>query len=239
MAGCTSEKSKDFEEYYASIRSSRFFSGVSEEELEAMLHCLDVKVEKFSKGSCILRAGDTVESIGLVMNGSVLVVQEDAWGNRNILSKFSKGQAFASAVACSPGALLDFSVMAEDDAIVMFLNVKRILTVCSSACSHHSRVVRNLLGELANKNLELNKKLGHMNHRTTRRKLLSYLSAESRRNNSREFDIPFTRQQLADYLAVDRSGLSLELGKMRDEGILDFHRNHFRLLSPDSDALWQ
>lgn len=121
------------------------------------------------------------------------------------------------------------SVMAETPVTVLLLDVKRVLTVCSAACSHHSRIIRNLLGELADKNLRFGEKLTHMGQRSTRAKLMSYLSAEAQRLGCYEFDIPFSRQQLADYLAVERSGLSLELGKMRSEGLLDFHRNHFIL----------
>ena len=111
----------------------------------------------------------------------------------------------------------------------MFLNVKRVLNVCPSACEHHSRIIRNLLGELAEKNLRFGEKLTHMGQRTTRAKLMSYFSAEAQRLGTYEFDIPFSRQQLADYLAVERSGLSQELGKMCSEGLLDFHKNHFIL----------
>ena len=121
------------------------------------------------------------------------------------------------------------SVVAETPVDVVFLNVKRVLNVCSSACAHHNRVVQNLLGELAVKNLRLGEKLTHMGQRTTRAKLMSYLSAEAQRLGKYEFDIPFSRQQLADYLAVERSGLSLELGKMKKDGLLDFHKNHFIL----------
>ena len=109
------------------------------------------------------------------------------------------------------------------------MNVKRILQVCPSACAHHSRIIRNLLGELAGKNLRFGEKLTHMGQRTTRAKLLSYFSAEAQRHGAYEFDIPFSRQQLADYLGVERSGLSLELGKMRSEGLLAFRKNHFVL----------
>ena len=107
--------------------------------------------------------------------------------------------------------------------------------MCPSACSHHSRIIRNLLDELAEKNLRLNEKLTHMAQRTTRAKLMSYFSAEAQRRSVYEFDIPFSRQQLADYLGVDRSGLSVELGKMRDEGLLDFHKSHFLLKTPETD----
>ena len=186
-------------------------------------------IRRRGKGVFVLRAGDTADSIGLVLSGTVLVIQEDIWGNRNILSKAGLGQTFAAAYACAIGSRLNVSVIAETPVTVMFLNVKRILNVCPSACSHHSRIIRNLLGELAEKNLRLNEKLTHMGQRTTRSKIMSYLSAEAQRLGKYEFDVPFSRQQLADYLGVERSGLSLELGKMRSEGLLDFRKSHFVL----------
>ena len=216
-------------EFFPILRSSSLFSGVSEEELAAMLSCLDTRMEAFPKEAFVLRTGDTVESIGIVLSGSVLVIQEDIWGNRNILSKAGPAQTFAAAFACAPGSVLNVSVIADTPTTVLFLNVKRILHVCPSACSHHSRIIRNLLTDLAEKNLRFSEKLTHMGQRTTRAKLMSYFSAEAQRLGTYEFDIPFSRQQLADYLAVERSGLSLELGKMRDEGLLDFHKNHFVL----------
>ena len=216
-------------EFFPIIHSSQLFSGVSKDELPAVLSCLEAKKVSFPKDAFLLCTGDTAESIGLVLSGSVLIIQEDIWGNCNILSKLGAGETFAAAFACAPGAVLNVSVAAGTDAEVMFLNVKRILTVCSNACGHHGKILRNLLGELAEKNLRLNKKLSHMGQRTTRAKLMSYLSAEAQRLGKHEFDIPFSRQQLADYLAVERSGLSLELGKMRTEGLLDFHKNHFVL----------
>ncbi len=211
------------------ILSAQLFSGISAEELTSMLSCLKAEKRDFPKEGFVLHAGDTADSIGLVLAGSVLIIQEDIWGNRNILSKAGPGQAFAAAYACVPGSMLNMSVIAETPVTVMFLNVNRILNVCPSACSHHSRVIRNLLGELADKNLRFNEKLTHMGQRTTRSKIMSYLSAEAQRLGAYEFDIPFSRQQLADYLGVERSGLSLELGKMRSEELIDFHKSHFIL----------
>ena len=209
------------------IRSSQLFSGISEDELTDMLSCLKAEKRTFPKETFLLRAGDTAESIGLVLSGSVLIIQEDIWGNRNILSKAGPGQTFAAAFACAPGSVLNVSVLAQTPVTAIFLNVKRILNICPSYCAHHSRIVRNLLGELAEKNLRFGEKLTHMGQRTTRAKLMSYFSAEAKRLGKYEFDIPFSRQQLADYLAVERSGLSLELGKMKKDGLLDFHKNHF------------
>ena len=194
-----------------------------------MLYCLDTRKESFPKDAFLLRVGDTIESIGLVLSGSIFIIQEDIWGNRNIISKAGPGQVFAAAYACAPGSVLDVSVVAETPVTAMFLNVKRILNVCSSACTHHSRIIRNLLGELAEKNLRFSEKLTHVGQRTTRAKLMSYFSAEAQRLGKYEFDIPFSRQQLADYLGVERSGLSLELGKMKKDGLLDFYKSHFVL----------
>ena len=216
-------------DYLSVIRSARLFSGISEEELTPMLTCLTAEKKDFTKETFVLRTGDTADAIGLVLSGTVLIMQEDIWGNRNILSKAGLGQTFAAAYACAIGSRLNVSVIAETPVTVMFLNVKRILNVCPSACSHHSRIIRNLLGELAEKNLRFNEKLTHMGQRTTRSKIMSYLSAEAQRLGKYEFDVPFSRQQLADYLGVERSGLSLELGKMRSEGLLDFRKSHFVL----------
>ena len=211
------------------IRASRLFSGVSEQELEAMLACLRPETKDYPKDAFVLRAGDTAEAVGLVLSGTILMLQEDVWGNRNILSKAGPGQIFAAAYACAPGSVLNVSALAETPVTVLFLNVGRVLTLCPAACAHHSRIIRNLLGELAGKNLRLGEKLTHMGQRTTRAKIMSYLSAEAQRLGTYELDIPFSRQQLADYLGVERSGLSLELGKMKQDGLLEFHKNHFEL----------
>ncbi len=209
--------------------ASQLFSGISENDLASMLSCLNARKDDFPKDAFVLHAGDTIESVSLVLSGSVLIIQEDIWGNRNIISKAGPGQTFATVFACASGPRLNVSVIAETPVSIMFLNIKRILNMCPSACSHHSRVIRNLLNELAEKNLRFSEKITHMGQRSTRAKIMSYLSAEAQRLGKLEFDIPFSRQQLADYLAVERSGLSSELGKMQRDGLLDFHKNHFSL----------
>lgn len=213
------------------LRTSGIFSGISEEETEKMLHCLEVRPETFQKDEYILRAGDRVEAFGVVITGKVMIIQEDFWGNRNILAAVGAGHCFAETFACSPGAVLNVSVIAETNVQVLFLNVKRILTTCPSTCSHHNRMIRNLLSELAEKNLRLNEKITHLGQRSRRAKILSYLSAEAQRHGRAEFDIAFSRQQLADYLSVDRSGLSMELSRMQEEGLLEYRKNHFVLKS--------
>ncbi len=209
------------------IKSCPLFSGIGEEELEAMLKCLDAKTRSYPEASYIIERGENVRSIGLMLEGSALLVQDDIWGNRNIVSRIQKGDTFGTAYACSGGTPSNVSITAESDATVMYLSVSRILTVCSRACSHHNRLLKNLMMDTAGKNLRFADKLMHIGQRTTRARIMSYLSSEARRMKSLEFDIPFSRQQLADYLSVERSGLSIELGKLKKEGVIDCRKNHF------------
>ena len=222
-------------EFYQIIKTSSLFEGITDQELDSMLSCLGAKTETYQKNSFILRTGDIADSIGLVLCGSILIIQEDYWGNRNIISKVGPGESFASSFACAY-LPLNVSAIADSPTMVMYLNVKRILNVCSNTCTYHNKILRNLLGELASKNIKLGEKVMHTSQRTTRAKLMSYLSAEAQRVGKYEFDIPYSRQQLADYLSVERSGLSLELSKMKDEGLLDYKKNHFRLLKTFKDV---
>lgn len=222
-------------EYLNIIMSSSLFQGIGEGEIEAVLSCLAAKTKEYKKGEFIFRNGDSVEAVGLLLSGNALIVQEDYWGNRNLISHISPAQLFAETFACSAGAVLNVSVEAASACEIMFLDIKRILSTCPSACSFHTRIIRNLLSDLANKNLRLNEKLSHMGKRSTKEKLLSYLSAQAIKSCSNEFDIPLNRQQLADYLSVDRSAMSNELCSLRDEGILSFEKNHFELYRLEVD----
>lgn len=219
--------------YWNIIRRARLFDGIDDGNLERLLECLTAKTVNFPKAAGVFHVGDQAKYIGLLLEGVLSIQQEDFWGNRTIVTKVVPGQLFAESFACTPGAMLNVDVFAETAAIVLFLDVQRLMTLCNSACDFHNRVMRNLLFDMAGKNLRFNEKLTHMAQRTTREKLLSYLSAESLRQKSSVFDIAYTRQQLADYLAVDRSAMSNELGKLRDDGILSFRKNHFQLYRPD------
>lgn len=217
---------------WSELKRSKLFSGIDEKELGAMISCLSAEKRKYKRGEYILRYGDPVGVIGLVTTGSVDVIKEDYWGNRNIVAVILPGQTFAESYACAGDVPLGVSVQAAQDSEMLFMNIQRILTTCSSACAFHARLIRNLVSLLAQKNLMMNEKLTYLAQRNTREKLLSYLSAESMRQHSSGFSIPFDRQQLADYLSVDRSAMSNELSKMRKEGILQYEKNHFLLLQP-------
>lgn len=217
------------EKYLFLLKNSSFFSGMTEEEILSVLHCVDAKVISKRNGEYVFRAGESTAVMGLVLSGAVLVIQEDLWGRRNIMSKVEEGGLLAEAFAATPGSVLNVSVEADKDSRILLLNIRRLLTVCPSACSHHNRLVRNLVSVLAGKVLQFNDKITHMSKRSTREKLLSYLSSESLRQGRLSFDIPYDRQQLADYLCVDRAAMSAELSKLQKEGKLKTNRNHFEL----------
>ena len=218
------------QKYLPILRSCPFFNGMRDEEILSILHCVQASTTTRPRGSYILRAGDTTEVMGLVLSGSVLILQEDLWGHRNILSKCTAGDFFGEPYAATSGTVLNVNVVAEDDCTLLFLNVKRLLTSCPTACDHHQKLIRNLVSVLANRLLVFNDKITHVSKRSTREKLLSYLSSESVRQASLSFDIPFDRQQLADYLCVDRAAMSVELSKLQKEGILKTKRRHFELI---------
>lgn len=218
--------------YLPILQTSTLFSGISADELISLMDCLSPRTRNYSRDDMVLQSGRGVDALSMVISGSVLVLEEDFWGNRNIVAHIGPGQVFAETYACLPGVALTVSAVAAEDTEVLFLNVQRLLITCASSCAFHDRVIRNLLSTLAQKNLYLNQKLGHMARRSTREKLLSYLSAQALKQASSAFDIPFNRQQLSDYLAVDRSAMSSELGKMQKEGLLHYSRNHFVLTEP-------
>ena len=215
--------------YLPILRNSPFFKGLTDQEILSILHCVNAATVFKERDSYIFRAGDATEVMGLVVSGGVLIIQEDLWGHRNILSKCHAGDFFGEPYAASPGAILNISVVADEDCEIIFLNVQRLLVSCPTACEHHQKLIRNLVSVLANKILIFNDKITHVGKRTTREKLLSYLSAESTRHSSLSFDIPFDRQQLADYLCIDRAAMSTEISRLQKEGLLKTNRNHFEL----------
>ena len=212
----------------ADWKSGPLFAGISEEGVDQVLACLSARPRHFDKQAMLIRAGDA-PVMGIVLAGSVHILQEDFWGNRSLLGRAGPGDLFAEAFACAGVLRLPVSVEACEPTDVLLLDAGRLSAVCPAACPHHVQMIRNLLRLMAEKNVGLARKVEHMARRTTRDKLLSYLSAEARRSGGSAFSIPFNRQQLADYLAVDRSAMCSELSRLRDEGLLDFHRSAFVL----------
>lgn len=212
---------------------SPLLRGIQADELSHMLSCLSAREESFARGEYIFSSGDCTQYAGMVISGAADIIREDFWGNRSILDRVLPGELFGEVYSLTENEPLAVSVVAADHTEVMFLDMGRVMNPCSHICGFHMRLIANLLSIVSGKNLMLTRKIDHISRRTTRQKLLAYLSFQAQRSGSAEFDIPFNRQQLADYLAVDRSAMSLELGRMKRDGLIECRRNHFTLFSPD------
>lgn len=216
--------------YIGTLKRTQLFSGVNENEISAMLNCLQAKLLTFQKGEYVFKQGEHIDKLTVLVDGKLLIQRNDFWGNRSIVNVVHVGEMFGEAyIAPESGSILN-DVIAEQDSTIIFFDFQRILTVCPSVCRFHSIVIQNLFFAISEKNRKLVQKIGYMSNRTTRTKVLSYLSEEAKRQNSSHFSIPFNRQQLADFLCVDRSAMSNELCKMRDEGLIQFDKNKFTLL---------
>lgn len=218
------------EKYLHVLQKTKLFAGISEDELGAMLGCLGAVAKHFAKGDFVLRQGELVSQLMILVEGKLHIRRDDYWGSRSIVSAIIPSEMFGEAyLAPGSGAIMN-DVVAVEDSTVVFCDVNRLITVCSSACRFHTLTVRNLMFALSEKNRQLVSRLGIATRRSTREKLVAYLSEQAKKQGQSTFDIPFNRQQLADFLSVDRSAMSGELCRMRDEGMLRFDKNHFELL---------
>lgn len=199
------------------------------ENMEHMLGCLQAKVKGYERDEYILQPGDTPSAIGIVVSGSVWMVRDDYRGDRNILEIYHAGEVFGESAVFQKNEPSSVGYVAGERTVVVFLAGWRIYNPCSKVCACHRKLIENLLTVMADKNMGLTRKIGHLSCRTTREKLLSYLSEQAKRAGTRTFIIPFDRQELADYLSVDRSAMSAELSRMKRDGLIDFDRSSFKV----------
>lgn len=203
-------------EYFPVIKKTALFQGISEDDLDGMLTCLGARTASYSKNQPIFWEGEPASLIGVVLTGKVQIAKDDFFGNRNIISMMEPSQLFGEAFACA--------------GIEKLLDCRRVITTCGNSCEFHNRIIANLLHIVAAKNIMLNQKIELTSKRTTKEKLMAYLLMQAKQNKSRIFAIPYDRQELADYLGVERSAMSAELSKLRREGRIDYHKNQFKIL---------
>ena len=216
--------------YFEILKKCSLFKDIAESDLERMLVCMGAKVEFFDKKYTIFAEGTPAKYLGIVLSGSAIIVHIDYYGNRSILGTVQPAEIFAEAFACAGGMTLPVSVVANEPCWVMYIDCDHILHTCENNCGFHRQLIYNIMKDLAQKTITFHRKLEITAKRTTREKLMAYLFMRSKETGSRSFDIPYDRQELADYLDVDRSGLSAEISKLRNEGILESERKHFTIL---------
>ena len=210
---------------------SPLFEGISPQERGTMLGCIGYHIGSFKKGSIVAFEGENLKHIGIVLSGSVDMVKEDLWGGKTMLVRTRKDELFGETFACGEDNLSVVTFQVSEDARILFLPFDRVMHSCTMACRFHHQLIENMVHIIANKNRDLMRKVEVVSKRSIREKLLTYLSIQAQVQGSRYFEIPLGRLELAEYLCVDRSALTRELAKMKEEGLIDFDRNCFRILT--------
>ena len=216
--------------YFNVLRKCPLFFHIADEDLIPILGCIGARVVSYKKNETIVAEESAAKNIGIVLSGSVQIIQVDYYGNRSIVSTAEPSEVFGEAFACAQVKSIPVNIIADEDSQIMFVDCMRVLGACSNACEFHRQMIYNLMKDLSMKNIMFHQKISVTSKRSTREKLMAYLLLQAKKNGSDSFDIPYDRQELADYLEVDRSGLSAEIGKMRKEGIIETRKNHFELL---------
>ncbi len=218
------------EKIFPLLSASPLFEGIGREDFSSVLRCLGARTNSFEKGEALFFEGDVVTELGLLVSGRLHLLRSDIRGNTSLVMEIVPPELFAEAVVCGGLGRMPVSVVAREASEVLTLDYKKVVTTCTAACDFHAKLIRNMIGVLARKNIMMSAKIEHMSKRTTREKLLSYLNDVARQKGKRAFAIPFTRQELADYLCVERSALSAEMSKLKASGVLDYRKNNFELL---------
>lgn len=219
------------EKYYNQIKNSPLFYGMNDEELKGLLECFNARVRRYEKEDIIIRQGDMITNIYLILDGEVNIEKDSYWGRRIIISRLGKNDNLALSFVGSKDVESSIDAITTKDTLMLILSYEKCTSMCQNACARHKVLINNLFQILSKENIELIQKIENVSQKTIRDKLLTYLSNEAQRQHSNKFEIHFNRQDLADYLNVDRSAMSFELSKLQKEGIIKYDKNHFELLS--------
>lgn len=217
------------EQYMDAIRLCELFIGIPEEDIPALLKCMHAQVRHYEKDDVICREGERRNATGVVLSGRIYMESNDFLGNNSIVAEYTAGRCYGESYAFAGNAPALFRVVAREPSEILVFELCQYAMACTHSCNSHKRMTENLIAALAEKSMELSSKIHYLSRRTTREKLIAYLSDQSKRQRSRTVTIPFNRQELADYLAVDRSAMSKELSRMRGDGLIDCRGRVFTL----------
>ncbi|MFI3225828.1 MAG: Crp/Fnr family transcriptional regulator [Clostridia bacterium] len=215
------------------LKKVALFYDISDEDILSLLQCLEAKKVQYLANQVIFSQGEMVELVGIVLSGNIQIIKDDFYGNRNIVSNVGECELFAEAFVCANVEKMPVSVISTVKSEILLINYKKLTTVCKSTCGFHSKMVFNMLKILASKNVNITQKIDILSKRTTKDKILSYLYGEFQKNGRKIFEIPLNRQQMADFLFVDRSALSNELAKLKKDGVIDFNKNKFEIFNEE------
>lgn len=220
-------------EYFEELKQTKIFCSATEFECQAMMFCFKTRFKYFAKNQHIVEQGQDMDDIVLILKGGAIVQHIDSLGDISILTKLKKTDAYGFESAYAGDNVYKDSLIATEKTLVMFMNKHRILNPCENKCRRHDIVVKHIMQTMAQSHIELLEKLKHITKKTIREKLMSYFTSLAKNAGSNYFEIPFNKTELASYLAVDRSAMSAELSRMKDEGLIEFDRRQFRILKKD------
>lgn len=217
-------------EYFKEVKETKIFKDATEFEMQAMMFCFKTRFKFFNKNEKIISQSETMEDTVLLVKGAAIVEHVDTLGNISIIMRLKKGEVYGLETAYAGDNIYKDSVIATEKTLVMFMNKHRLITPCDNRCRKHEMVIKNITQIIAENNLALQEKLSHMSKKTMREKLMAYFTSLSKKSGSNYFEIPFSKTELANYLSVDRSAMSTELTRMKEEGLIDFDKRQFHLL---------
>ena len=209
---------------------SPLFEGLGRDNMDAVLGCTGYHISSYQKGQVVILEEEQIQHVGIVLSGAVDMIKEDVWGNKTLLTRMGKNELFGETFACGDDSRSVVTFIAPEDTRVLFIPFGRMMRTCSNACAFHQRMVENMVRIIANKNRDLMRKVEIVTKKTLREKILTYLSVQAQVQNSRYFEIPLGRSELAAYLCADRTALARELSAMKADGLIDFEKNMFRIL---------
>lgn len=212
------------------LQNIPLFSGINKSEIAPMLKCLGSYKKKYDKGTYVFMAEDEIQNIGIVISGTIHMIKEDIWGNKSIIAAMTDGQLFGETFVCSNSLTATVSFITSTDCEVLFIPFHRVIKTCSNSCKHHHKLIENMMIRIAEKNLMLIEKIDVTSKKSLREKILTYLSSQAQKKDQNRFSIPMGRIELADYLGVNRSALTRELSKMKEDGLIDYDKNTFYLI---------
>ena len=215
--------------YFNILKMCELFDGIDDNLLANVLNCLNAEVKSFRKGDTVCRAGEFANSAGVVLTGRIYLESNDFLGNKSIVTEFIPGRCFGESYAFAKNMTMPFNIVAKENSDILVFDMRRLAAPCANDCATHRLLTDNLLCSMAAKHCELNNKITHLSRRTTREKLISYLSEQANQQKTIIFTIPFNRQELADYLSVERSAMSKELARMKNDGLIDYDGRTFKL----------
>ena len=217
-------------EFYQELKNTKIFGSATEFECQAMVFCFKARFKNFNKHEHIISQGEPMEEMVLILKGGATVEHIDSLGDISILMKLKQGEIYGIESAYSAESVYKDSLIATEKTLVMFMNKHRVINPCANRCKRHDIVVKHIMQMVAENNIQLLDKLTHMSKKSIREKLLSYFNSLANKSGSNYFELPFNKTELANYLSVDRSAMSTELTKMREDGLIDFDKTQFRII---------